>query len=385
MRELSVWLKGFIPLPIGGGNKEKLLACIGAAIGLMVTEWISRATLGGLNPWFIAPMGASAVLLFAVPMSPLAQPWSLLGGNFLSAVIGVTCARYIGDPALAASAAVALAIGAMFALRCLHPPSGAVALTAVLGGPAVVVQGYHFAFSPVLANSALLLVAALVFNNMSRRRYPHPVTTHANQHRTSDPRPVERVGFTRADLDEALKSHGEILDINEEDLEELLVQAELRAFARHSGGIRCEHIMSKDVVSAHEAMSVASAWALLARHRVHAIPVVDSQRRLLGIVTMHDLIAEHAADIADQAELPRLRSEQQVGQAMNREVQVVRPEQSISDLIPSFSDEGFHHLPVVDDARHVVGMVTQSDLIAALFRARLDETTRIPAPMSGRA
>ncbi|VEA74072.1 HPP family [Serratia rubidaea] len=90
--------------------------------------------LGSVNLWFVAPMGASAVLLFAVPASPLAQPWSIVGGNLVAALIGVSCGKLIGDPGLACGVAACLAIGVMFKLRCLHPPSGAVALTAILGG-----------------------------------------------------------------------------------------------------------------------------------------------------------------------------------------------------------------------------------------------------------
>ena len=173
MNKIVAWLRHFIPAPINARKREKLAGCIGAWIGLMFTAMISKATLGDLNPWFVAPMGASAVLLFAMPSSPLAQPWSIIGGNIISALIGVTCARNIGDPMLAASIATSLAIAAMFTLRCLHPPSGAVALTAVLGDPAVLDAGYRFAFMPVAINSIFLLAAALLFNNLLRRRYPH--------------------------------------------------------------------------------------------------------------------------------------------------------------------------------------------------------------------
>lgn len=100
--------------------------------------------LSGFNPGFIAPMGASAVLLFAVPSSPLAQPCSIPGDNMVSAAIGVICTSSIPDVAIAASTAAALAIGAMFAFRCVHPPSGAVVLMAVLGGPDITALGYRF-------------------------------------------------------------------------------------------------------------------------------------------------------------------------------------------------------------------------------------------------
>ena len=117
-------IKRFVPglAPVSLG--ERLRASIGALIGILVTGAVAGLALGGSPdvPLLIAPMGASAVLLFAVPTSPLAQPWSIIGGNTIAALIGVTCAHYVGDPVLAAALAVGLAIAAMMALQCLHPP-----------------------------------------------------------------------------------------------------------------------------------------------------------------------------------------------------------------------------------------------------------------------
>ncbi len=127
----------------------------------MFSHWL----LGEVNLWFIAPMGASAVLLFGVPSSPLAQPWSIVGGNVLSALIGVTVGMLVPDAALACGLAAALAIAGMYFLRCLHPPGGAVALTAILGGAGVHSEGYHFVLTPVLLNSLMLALLAIVFNN----------------------------------------------------------------------------------------------------------------------------------------------------------------------------------------------------------------------------
>jgi CBS domain-containing membrane protein len=373
MNAVVAWLRGFIPAPINAGKRERVIGCIGAGIGLLFTEWVSHAALGGLNPWFIAPMGASAVLLFAVPSSPLAQPWSILGGNVIAALVGIACARHISDPALAASVAVASAIAAMFALRCLHPPSGAVALTAVLGGPAVQAAGYRFALWPVGVNSIFLLLAALAFNNLLRRRYPHAVAHHANQHRTSDPLPTERVGFTRADLDQALSEYGELLDVNKDDLEELFLHAEAHAYRRHFGRIRCADLMSKDVVCVPASTSPAEAWHLLTKHRIKALPVINADETLAGIVSLHDFIVR-AHDRQPPFEWPpRLQNEQRIEQIMTRKVHTARAEQAAIELVPLFSNAGFHHLPVLDAQHRVIGMVTQSDLIAALYRARAEE------------
>jgi CBS domain-containing membrane protein len=373
MNELLPWLRGFIPQPILAPWRERLVACTGAAVGLIFTAWLSRMSFGDANPWFIAPMGASAVLLFAVPASPMAQPWSIVGGNLVSALVGVTCAMLIRDPAIAAALAVALAIGAMFLLRCLHPPGGAVAFTAVLGGPAVTALGYGFAFAPVAVNSLFMVLAALVFNNLLRHhRYPHQAHPHGNRHGTADPSPNDRLGFTRADLDAAIKAYDELLDVSEDDLEDIFHDVEMRAFRRRAGAARCADIMSRDLIVARPEMSPAQAWQLLDKHELRALPVVNEHKVLMGIVTLRDLIAP------PDAAQPRVRGERFISDVMSREVTVAHPGQSVASLLPLFSDEGFHHLPVVDERRRVAGMVTQTDLIAALFRSKLDEGASLP-------
>jgi CBS domain-containing membrane protein len=78
---------------------------------------------GPAAAWLVAPLGATAVLVFALPPSPLAQPWAVVAGNTLSALVGVLCARWLHDPALGACVAVAVAMTLMLRLRCLLPPS----------------------------------------------------------------------------------------------------------------------------------------------------------------------------------------------------------------------------------------------------------------------
>ncbi|NUO85110.1 MAG: HPP family protein [Cupriavidus sp.] len=356
------WLRTFVPLPVAASRKERLKSCFGALLGLLCTEWISHQTLGGFNPWFVAPMGASAVLLFAVPSSPLAQPWSIIGGNLIAAVIGVACARWIPDPGLAAAVAVSVAIALMFQFHCVHPPSGAVAITAVFGGPAVSALGFGFVAVPVLFNSMLLLMMALAFNNLSRRRYPHRPPEPAVQHGTRDVPPSQRVGVTRADLDAALKVRGEFLDIEEDDLEQILVAAQLRAYRRHFGNVLCGEIMSRDVITVTPDQPAQEAGHLLSRHRIKALPVVDATRKLVGIVTQSDFFAA-------QRDTGARRLAGTVRNLMTHAVVTARPEQPMVELAQAFSDGGLHHAPVIDDQRRVVGMVTQSDLVAALLKS----------------
>ena len=229
-------LYSFIPVLLLKGDPGYLSSAIGAAVGLVLTAWISHSLLAQDIPWLIAPMGASAVLLFAAPSSPLAQPRAVIGGNLLASLCGVTCALWIQDTVLAVGCAVALAIVAMFFLRCLHPPSGAVAATAVLGGPPITRLGYHFVLMPVMLESLLLVASALILNNLFRRRYP---TQRLSQNRPAQ-QPVlsGQTGINAADLHAELTERGHLADIDENELIDILTQAAKRAEFRMSDQTR---------------------------------------------------------------------------------------------------------------------------------------------------
>ncbi|HHL18714.1 MAG TPA: HPP domain-containing protein, partial [Thiothrix sp.] len=113
---------------------EKALSGFVALLGIGLIMFTSQFFLPDEDiPWVVASMGASAVLLFAVPLGPLSQPWSFVGGHLLSGLIGVTIAQSIPDVIIAGPLAVSVAIFVMYVTRCLHPPGGATALSAVVG------------------------------------------------------------------------------------------------------------------------------------------------------------------------------------------------------------------------------------------------------------
>ena len=171
----------FAPILAGATWRDRLVACAGALVCVGATGLICGLLLGNDPhlPLLVAPMGASALLLFAIPSSPLAQPWPIVGGNTVSALIGLLISRYVPEPAVAAGCAVALAIAAMSLLRCLHPPGGAAALTAALGGPAVATYGLGFAFIPVGLNALVLTLLGIdrenrVLGTVGLRELAHP-------------------------------------------------------------------------------------------------------------------------------------------------------------------------------------------------------------------
>lgn len=354
-------LRRMTPRMAGASIRERTIACIGALIGIGFAGLISGAATGhdiGL-PLLVAPLGASAVLLFAVPASPLAQPWSIVGGNTASAIVGVTAAMIIPDAAFAAAAAVAAAIGVMSLLRCLHPPGGAVALSAVLGGPAVLAAGYSFALVPVGLNSLMLVLLGFVFHRFSRHSYPHRPKAPATPHGTADPPPQLRVALTDADIDAAIADSGETFDIVREDLHKLLRRAELSALERTREVPRCADIMSRDVVSIGVGATWPEAHALLVAHELRILPVVDNGQHVVGVVELHEL--ERPAEM--------------VAEVMAEPLSVL-PDDSVLWLIEPLSDGRTHAAVVTDGTGKLLGLITQTDLIAALARLALSGAAR---------
>jgi CBS-domain-containing membrane protein len=214
-------------------HTEKLISAVGGFLGILLIFVISYLSLGPWGaPWIVASMGASAVLLFAVPHGQLSQPWALIGGHVLSAAIGVTVFRFIPDAFLAAALAVGLAIAAMYYLRCIHPPGGATALAAVLGGPDVHALGYLFVLTPVLVNAVIILLIAVVVNYPFRwRRYPAGLM-HTPLARESAPEASEEeTGIGHGDLTYALRELGSYVDITEDDLARIYALAVKHAHA----------------------------------------------------------------------------------------------------------------------------------------------------------
>lgn len=162
-----------LPLAPRASNKDAVIGAVGAAIGMAITWLICEWALDGVAPILVMSMGASAVLLFATPTSPLAQPVPVLAAHALGAAVGVAAATWIDNTAVAVGVAVGVTAGAIIRLGITHPPSGGTALSAVVGGQAITELGWEFVWRPVLLNAIVLVLLAVIVNApFSWRRYP---------------------------------------------------------------------------------------------------------------------------------------------------------------------------------------------------------------------
>ncbi len=199
------------------GPTEKLVSGLGGALSILLVILICDHALGlEGSAALIASMGASAVLLFAVPHGQLSQPWPVIAGHVGGAIIGVACVQFIGATPVAAGVAVGLTILAMHQCKAIHPPGGATALTAVVGGPAITDMGFGFVWHPVLVNALTIVAVAVLFNFAFRwRRYPARLGRIRSIDETDD------AELSHDDVLDALRRLDSFVDITEDDLRRL--------------------------------------------------------------------------------------------------------------------------------------------------------------------
>lgn len=360
---------------------EKALSGLAALGGIGLIMLASSFFLEPRDlPWVVASMGASAVLLFAVPLGPLSQPWPFFGGHLISGLIGVTVAGLVKEPVLAAALAVSLAIFVMYVTACLHPPGGATALTMVAGGDAIRAMGYDYLLTPVLINVLVMLAWALLINNLLPNRY-YPNTLKQLKDASSDALGTDRVdarlSIDKDDLEFALKEMNEFVDVSREDLSRIFNLSATHARRRRMGEILCGEIMTGEVVSAEYGDKVEDIWKLMWRHKIRSVPIIDSRHHVIGIVTIADFLNQVKTE--DGRPLAkRLRAfiqpspgnttdkPEYAGHIMTTPVITVREDQHILDLFPIFYEKGVHHLPVVGSKDRLTGMLTPKNLLSAL-------------------
>lgn len=368
------------PNPLSGWAQWIIsLACL---LAILLTAVITEFSTAGQAPILVASMGASAVILLVIPNSPLAQPWAFVIGQLLSGSIGVAVTHLFTDTAVASAFAVGLSVFAMISFRCLHPPGAATALAPVLGSFQQSPQDFGFLLNPLGCNVAIMLLSALLINRvLLRRDYP---MRRLSSPKSSEPLASNNnlIGITQADIDRATSDFKQFLDISASDLALIFTRLQLIYFEKHHRPLTCGEIMRKDIHTVEYATEVEKAWLLMHEHHIKVLPVLDRARRVIGIVTRYDFLKnlrmtpytsfqdKWLAFIKSSQETTTDKPEA-IGHIMTRKVKTLPITAHIAELVPLAVDEGHHHIPIVDEQDRFIGLVFQSDLVAALFNGQL--------------
>lgn len=377
---MSNILKSLGPAVAPVSGQEALRAGIGTLVGMSVTGllllWLNGHSAFGL--FLVAPFGASSVLLFAVPNSPLAQPWSAIVGNTVAALVGVAVCLAVPEPTLRIALAVGLSIVAMILCRAVHPPAGAVAMTAAMNPDVIAQHGFWFALAPIAVGTVILVIIATLYARLTGRRYPFRQFNDPGRVNMVDRIPSRRLGLSEEALTGILERYSQSFNLGVEDLARLIGAAELQAAAQASGPLVAQDIMSRNLVTVGPTTSLGQVAELFRQHRFTSLPVVGRDGAYLGVVFQMHLIARARTDA--------LRLDRGYSAALRRMLDPARktaetaetimsvtgpraaPKTPIGALLPMMADGDTDAVPVIEGNR-ITGIVTRTDLISALARS----------------
>jgi CBS domain-containing membrane protein len=374
--------------PVNLSFKGKLISVILCFFVILVIAWVSQQyNLDAAAPILIASMGASTVIVFIIPNSPLAQPWPLVGGQIVSTVIGVASAQMMPDAVFASAFAVGASVLAMLLLRCLHPPRAASALAPVLSGDSITSLGFSYVLTPVGLNVAVMLAMAFIINRwILQHEYPSKAWQSYGIKKINgthiDPSPF--VSISERDIELGLQDMDAFLDVTSTDLSKLLTSIQKHNFMRYTRPITCGDIMEGSIPSVEYGTDVEEAWKIMQNQNLKALPVIDKSRRVIGIITWHDFVKFINPDenLTFQEKLqvfikrtPDITTNkpESVGHIMTARVTVMAENAHIVDLIPLMSPEkGHRQIPVVNSENRLTGMVSQASLIWAMYNEWLE-------------
>ena len=378
--------------PVNLSIKGKLLSVVSCFIAILVVAWIThKFSASAAYPIIVASMGPSAVMLFIIPHSPLAQPWPLVGGQLVSAIVGIWSAQLFTDTALASACAVGVSVLVMLLFRCLHPPGAATALIPIMAGDPVTSLGYGFALMPVGLNAVIMLIMAIVINRLVLR-YEYPAAPHLadnKKHKLNTLIQAKYTGISEQDLEQSLENMDMFMDVSPADLSKLFTDAQMQSFKRNRGNITCADIMIKNIQTVEYGTEVEEAWKIMQSEKLSAMPVIDRAGRVIGIITWNDFFKfiniganetfkeKFRAFIRRTPDVSTDKPES-VGHIMTTPVSVLQESAHIAVLIPLMSNQGYRQIPIVNNENRLVGMVYQANLIAALYNESHDHPENQP-------
>ena len=349
-------LHGLGPSMPAPNPTEALRAATGAALGLTLTAtllWlISPGTSLMQHPALIAPFGASAFLIYAVPNSPMAQPWAVVLGNAASALASILMLHASLPTLPTAAFAVMLAVLAMAALRAMHPPGGAVALATVLSAQPESLPGLPYLILPVVSGSLALVAIGIAWNHATGRRYPFRITSEPPQHGTKDPAPDRRFIPSPAVLAATLTRLRLGSNLGVEDLARLIETAETEAKSRNLGPATAAQMMSRDLIQVSPNTPLPELAESFHSHRFKTLPVRNADGSFGGLVSQSALVGRADPDLTAR-------------NLIDTDTRTATPQTPLSELIALLADGGQQAIPVLAGAK-LVGLITRSDMIALL-------------------
>lgn len=362
------------PVASRPSGKELLRACFGAGLGLAVAGILvslaDRVVPHTLH--LFAPLGATAVLIFALPSSPLAQPWNCVVGNTVSALYALLLVWAL--PSLSQTSLTALAVSGaialMLLLRALHPPGGAVALLTVLASIHMQPQDWHLLIATALLSSVLVLVGVLYHKACDRPYMQSPQQVDKTQ------RPATSLSLSEKDLQQLLQRFGQSYNLSPEDLGALLTAAEEEAIKRRLSSIRCGSVMSSSLLTIQAQTPLEEVANLFHRHLIKSLPVVDEEGEMVGRVLRADLFdwlwQGHQAKL-QQNLWQRLRGTSHTAKLQSTAQELMRaPEVSVQedtplgDLLEDLATHTVQFIAVLHGST-LVGVITRTDVIRTLL------------------
>ncbi|MEI4488602.1 HPP family protein [Frigidibacter sp. MR17.14] len=337
---------------------------------LLLSPGVDLAT--GL--YLVAPFGATSVLLFAVPNSPLAQPWSAVVGNTVAALVAVAVCLCVADPVLRIALAVGLAITATMLCRAVHPPAGAVAMTAAMSPEAIDRLGFWFALTPIASGTLALVALASLYARLTGRHYPaRQVPPQALPDRAAASE--ARLSLSEPELTAILERYRQSFNIGAADLARLIGAAERQVLDKQSGPLTAGGIMSSDLITVGPETGMADVADLFRRHRFTSLPVVGPGARFYGVIFQIHLI-ERAREDALRLErsllaaFRRLLSPSTGAGATAADLMSVAGPRAVagtpaSVLLGLMAEQEVDAVPVLERGR-IIGIVTRTDMMAAL-------------------
>ena len=375
-KAFSAW-KRWGPLTAPASWQELGRAGLGAGLGLALAGLLVWA-LDSIAPGWLflfAPLGASAVLIFAVPSSPLAQPWNCVVGNTVSALYTLLLLSAL--PALPQAALAALAVGGaimvMLLCRALHPPGGAVALLMVLSAAQLLPLGWHVLVA-IAALTASLVLAGVLYHHLCGRSYLHPHAAAAAPAAVPGTvaQPAGRLALSSEDLQQLLQRFDQSYNLGAEDLGALLAAAEELAITRRLAQIHCGEVMSRQLLTITPEMPLEQVAELFHSHLVKSLPVVDAQGTLVGRVVRSDLFdwlwqSLQQSTWRKLVSLPGRKSRQRLAQSLMQPPEFcVQESTPLGDLLHELASHQVQFIAVLRE-KVLVGVITRSDVIRTLL------------------